>query len=312
MPVSGGRLAGNLAAMAGSVLFGGAVVATRSAGEDVSPLVLAVLRFGQGGLILFGVLALFDATKLRLERRDLPLVVFLAGILFAVFPLLFNGALRLTTASRGAVMLATMPLWSVVFGRFFGREALTRRQGLGVVLSCAGVAVVFARGGGGGSWSDAGGNALMLLAAAAGALYAVFAKPLLRRYPAALLTAYTMTLGAAMLLPFAVAAGFVGEARDLDGRTLLLVLYLGVLAGAGGYFLISYGLARLSPTQSTVYINLNPLVAAALGATLLDESLSASFALGFAIVVAGVVLTNWPQTPAPPGSAQQRVSPRRR
>jgi len=297
LPAPDGRLAGNLAAMAGSVLFGGAVVATRSAGEDVSPLVLAVLRFGQGGLILFGVLALRDVARLRLDRRDLPLIAVLAGILFAVFPLLFNGALRLTTASRGAVMLATMLLWSVVFARLLGREALTRRQTLGVLLSLFGVAVVFLRGGGG-SWSAIGGNALMLLAAAAGALYAVLAKPLLGRYSAALLTAYTMTLGAAMLLPFALAAGLVGDVGDLEGRTLLLVLYLGVLAGAGAYFLISYGLARLSPTESTVYINLNPLVAALLGATLLDESLSLSFALGFAIVVAGVVLTNWPRSSA--------------
>jgi drug/metabolite transporter (DMT)-like permease len=44
----------------------------------------------------------------------------------------------------------------------------------------------------------------------------------------------------------------------------------------------------------TVYINLNPLVAALLGVLLLAERRSGLFLLGFAAVVGGVLLVNWP------------------
>jgi hypothetical protein len=52
------------------------------------------------------------------------------------------------------------------------------------------------------------------------------------------------------------------------------------------------------PTQVAVYVNLNPVVAALLGIWLLGERRSLGFALGFAAVVAGVGLVNWPQPAA--------------
>ena len=291
------RLAGNIAALIASVLFGAAVVATRVAVRDVSPTALAVFRFGQGGLILFAIMGVRSPEQLRVERRDWRLLVVLGAILFAVFPLLFNLGLRWTTASRGAVMLATMPLWSAGLARLAGREQLTRRQLAGVVLSCLGVVAVFARGAGEGdeTWRALTGNGLLLLASAVGAAYGVLSKPLLGRYPPLTVTAYTMTIGTVMLLPFALFGGLPEAVTGMDGKVLALVLYLGVVGGALAYFLILFGLARLSPTQSTVYININPLVAVLLGATLLGEDFSIWFAGGFVIVLAGVILTNWPR-----------------
>jgi drug/metabolite transporter (DMT)-like permease len=43
-----------------------------------------------------------------------------------------------------------------------------------------------------------------------------------------------------------------------------------------------------------VYINLNPLVAAVLGAALLAERLTIIFIVGFGAVLLGVLLVNWP------------------
>ena len=43
-----------------------------------------------------------------------------------------------------------------------------------------------------------------------------------------------------------------------------------------------------------VYVNLNPVVAALLGVVLLGERRSGLFLLGFAAVVTGVLLVNWP------------------
>jgi drug/metabolite transporter (DMT)-like permease len=61
--------------------------------------------------------------------------------------------------------------------------------------------------------------------------------------------------------------------------------------GQGGLLL---ALSRLTPTQVAVFVNLNPIVAALLAILLLDERRSALFLVGFAAVVIGVLLVNWP------------------
>jgi drug/metabolite transporter (DMT)-like permease len=52
-------------------------------------------------------------------------------------------------------------------------------------------------------------------------------------------------------------------------------------------------LRQLSPTEVAVYINLNPVVATLLAASVLHEHLSALFVAGFIAVAAGVFVVNW-------------------
>ena len=42
-----------------------------------------------------------------------------------------------------------------------------------------------------------------------------------------------------------------------------------------------------------MYINLNPIAATLLAATMLHEQLSGSFVIGFVAVVVGVMIVNW-------------------
>ena len=65
------RLAANAGACAAAVLFGSSVVAVRVAVQEVPPLSLAVLRFGQGGLLLVFALLLVGARYLlRIKWHD--------------------------------------------------------------------------------------------------------------------------------------------------------------------------------------------------------------------------------------------------
>jgi drug/metabolite transporter (DMT)-like permease len=166
----------------------------------------------------------------------------------------------------------------------------------GVMLTFAGVGVVLAERGltfAGTSLSLAG-DGLMLVTAICGAVYGVLAKRMLTRYKALTVTAYTMILGTLLLLP----ATFVEAPSSVLARirtdTVMLVLFLGIFGGAIGYFLWTFALTRLSPTQVAVYVNLNPMIATLLGATLLSENLTGIFIAGFAAVLAGVLLVNLP------------------
>jgi drug/metabolite transporter (DMT)-like permease len=100
--------------------------------------------------------AALAAGGLRVARRRLPLLALLGAVFFAAFPVSFNTGLRHTEASRGALMLATMPIWSALLGRIAG-EGLGGHQLAGVGLSVVGIGLAFAEPG----WA-AGGTAALL------------------------------------------------------------------------------------------------------------------------------------------------------
>ena len=134
----------NAGAFIAAILFGASVVAVRVAVRDIPPLTLAILRFGQGGFLLLLFLLIWARDLLRVRGSDVPYLVLLGAIFFTIFPVTFNMSLRLTEASRGALMLATMPLWSVLLARAAKKERLSTRQMCGVLLTFAGVGVVLA------------------------------------------------------------------------------------------------------------------------------------------------------------------------
>jgi len=288
------HFAANAGAFIAAILFGASVVAVRVAVQDIPPLTLAILRFGQGGFLLLLLLLIWARDLLRVDRRDVPYLILLGAIFFTIFPVTFNTSLRMTEASRGAMMLATMPLWSVLLARVATGEHLNIRQTCGVLLTFAGVGVVLAERGLTfvGTNLSLAGDALMLVTALCGAVYGVLAKRMLTRYKALTVTAYAMVLGTLLLVPAAFVEDPFSALERMRTETAMLVLFLGIFGGAIGYFLWTFALTRLSPTQVAVYVNLNPMIATLLGVTLLAEKLTGIFVVGFAAVLAGVLLVN--------------------
>jgi drug/metabolite transporter (DMT)-like permease len=290
------NFSGNFAAFLAASLFGASVVATRVAVQEIPPLSLAFFRFGQGGLILLLCLFIGARNLLTVKRHDLPFLAILGVILFTVFPVTFNIGLRFTEASRGALMLATMPLWSAWLARAARREQLTLRQVAGILLTITGVGLVLAERGlrWQGPASAFAGDGLMLLTAICGAIYGVLAQRILDRYTALTVTTYAMVFGAFFLVPASIAEDLPQAFSRIDEKAAALILFLGIFGGALGYLLWTFALTRLTPTQVAVYVNLNPMVAIILGAALLAEKLTAIFIVGFVAVLAGVLFVNWP------------------
>ena len=218
-------LRANASAALAAVLFGASVVAVRVAVRHVPPVSLAVLRFGQGGLLLAVILLVVAPRYLRTGWDRLLRFGLLGLVLFVLFPLTFNIGLQYTEASRGAVMLATMPIWSALLGRVIG-ERLARRQVVGVAFSVAGIALAFLEPGRaiGGDAMSLVGDGLLLLTGLLGALYGLLAKRVLAVDSAATVTTYAMLIGTVLLLPLALVEGLVSAIGRLGGQVLGLVV----------------------------------------------------------------------------------------
>lgn len=119
------------------------MVATRVVAQDIPRFTLAADRIGIGAGILWALVLLFQRHGMRVDRSDWKLFFLLTAFYFAAFPLALAFGFQVIEASRGALLMATSPVWSVVLGRITGRESLIPRQFAGVVLSVVGIALVF-------------------------------------------------------------------------------------------------------------------------------------------------------------------------
>jgi drug/metabolite transporter (DMT)-like permease len=78
----------------------------------------------------------------------------------------------------------------------------------------------------------------------------------------------------------------------LQGSTLLPLLYLGIVASVGGFFLVNTSLSKLPAHVSSVYANVATIVAVIAGAVFLSESIAWFHWIGAAMIVTGVYGTN--------------------
>ena len=121
------------------VFWGGTAVANRYAIAYLDPIVVAALRS-----MLAGALALVVALALRLQFPKEPhdrLLLLISGITsFALWPIFISVGLARTTASHAALIMATLPIVTVLLASFLNRNAPPRGWWLGAIAAFLGAA----------------------------------------------------------------------------------------------------------------------------------------------------------------------------
>lgn len=77
----------------------------------------------------------------------------------------------------------------------------------------------------------------------------------------------------------------------------IALLFLGIFGTAITLVLFYAGVRRIGAARASVFINLVPVFAVALGVAILHEPLDASMIVGGALVVGGILLLNRPAAP---------------
>ena len=132
----------------------------------------------------------------------------------------FVYALKTTSASVIALILAATPIFAALIGLAFGTEVLPRRFWLGAALSFAGVGLV-ALGAGGALGGDAAGILFGIVTAATWAVYSILITPLMQRYSPSRISAVVLSLswvGIALIGLAADAARRTGSSAGRCGR----------------------------------------------------------------------------------------------
>lgn len=276
-----------------STTLGGMTVAlTRLIIAETEPLSLTFIRYGIGAIVLLGFM-LWTLPIPRFARRDWPGLILLSLVMFSVFPFFMARGLADTTAARGGLLFATMPMITMLMGAAFRVEAMSWAKTAGVVLTLLGGWVAL-----GETVADIAPNALrgdayMLAGLIAASSFNVFSKRYLTRYGSLPVITVTMFIGVAGLLALALIfeQPFSGD-LDFDLNGWFIVAMLGIPGAAIMLGAWGRALHMISPTRATITIGLNPLTAILMGAWLLSEPMTARVFVGFALIVAAILVAN--------------------
>ncbi len=297
-PVSRGR-ALPLLAVWGTVLFWGlSFVSSKTIlNSGVPPMTMVAIRFLAAAVILNVLLRRFDPGA-RLRKKDLfPLAI--SGLFGVTVYFFFESrGIRLTSASHASLIIAVIPVVTVIAEAILFRTRISVLAVLGVALSVVGVVFVVRRPGAPAGGESLAGDLFMFGACISWVVYIILSRNLHQRLSEIAITAYQSLFGTAFLVLLALL-----EMRHWVPITLaagLNLAYLAVFCSALSNFLYVYALSALGPIAVSPYINLVPVVGVLGGVVLLGESLLWSQVVGGAVILAGVLLVSRQRPAASP------------
>jgi drug/metabolite transporter (DMT)-like permease len=271
------------------VVWGSTYLAIRVGVRTMPPFTMAAIRYVIAGLILLPIGWRSGTPEQRITDRPGPRQWGAMLVLGAMLPAFGNGViswaeLRLPSGIA-ALLVGTVPLWIVVADALLGRRMPGLARWLALATGIVGVAVLS----GGGAAIPIGATIAALLASmswgtgsALQSRLPVPARPLL-------MAAMEMFCGGLVCGVIAlVRSELTFDTSQVSADSWWALAYLigpGTLIAMTCYVFV---LGRLSPTTVSSYAFVNPVVALALGALLLDERLSGRQALGAAIIVLAV------------------------
>jgi drug/metabolite transporter (DMT)-like permease len=272
-------------AFAGVVVIGGTnLVAVRYTNEYVPPFMGSALRFGVAGVAL---LVVATVRKVPRPRQGELTGTVLYGLLA------FGGAmgfgywgLQQIPAGVAGVIFASVPVLTLLLAMVHGLERVGPRALIGAVFTVLGVAVLV---------GDSTAGSLPLrpsLSMVASAVCLAEAGIVIKKFPpchAIASNGLAMTIGAVVVLGVSL---LTQETWSLPSRAgvWLAMAYLIVVGSIGLFWLYLLVLERWAASQASYQFVIIPFVATLMAASLLSERISGRFAIGGAVVLAGVII----------------------
>ena len=302
MTKPGSSWIGPLAAVVGVLGFSfkAILIKLAYAWEPIDAVTLLALRMLYSAPF-FAVMAWFatrDRARTPIARSDWLRILWLGFIGYYLASLVDFMGLQYVTASLERLMLYLYPTLVVILSALFYKQRITGRIVVALVLSYAGIVLVFGR-----DLSLAGdphalwlGGSLVFAGAALYALYLVGAGPVITRLGSLRFIAWAMLISAVfVVLQFALTRPF--SALAVPARIQFLSLTMAVFSTVLPTYLIAEAIKRIGASRTSLVGSLGPVFTIWLGWWLLGESVHWIQLGGVALVLAGVALVSMRRKP---------------
>lgn len=287
-PLSDRSLLPVLAAFAVMVVWGGTPLFSKVAAQEIDPLLVGVLRTVIAGCLALPLVVLMRH-RLPEAPRDRQLLAFSGIAAFVAFPLMFTVGQHSTSALHGALILATLPVFTSLFGTIVERRRVTPVWIAGCALALGSEAIVIVShvaGESGGS--SLTGDLIVLASSAVCAMgYVAGAKLTQHGYSSLSTTLWGVSISSVLVLPilaWSLARTGVPHAGAAAWASILvLALLTSVLGYIAWYWSLGRGgISRIASIQFT-----QPLFGIAWAAAVLGERPVPATAIAAAGILGG-------------------------
>lgn len=226
-------------------------------------------------------------------RRDL-LKAAAIGSVVAAHWVTFFASIKASSVGLALTMLATAPLFVALLEPLVFQRRLVWRELWMAGIVFAGIAVVFQS-----QQDQVLGMLLGLASALLAAIFSTLNGVLVRRLDPVNLSAVELLFAAVLMLAWLGVRGQVGpELWTMSGADWMWILLLAVVATSFAFMVSIQVLKELSPFESAMAINLEPVYAIVLAWWFFGERLGGSFYLGAVLVIGAVFMdTMWRSRP---------------
>ncbi|MDP3274115.1 MAG: DMT family transporter [Deltaproteobacteria bacterium] len=238
----------------------------------VPPFALTWLRL-LGGALFFGLFALKTGRPLLPPRQERREIVGLSLSGLVINQLCFTVGLARTSAVETTLLVATIPVFAVLYAVLSGRDRVSLRLVLGIGCALAGVSLVALRHGpttASAHTSHLLGNILILANSASYAVYLVRARPVFARHGAFTVLSWIFTVAALCVAPLGLLS-LCSAGSHFGARIWCAIAYVVLVPTLFAYGANAWALARASSTLVAAFIYLQPGIAVILAVSLGDK-----------------------------------------
>ena len=227
--------------------------------DYLTPSVFIFLR-ASGAVLLFWLVSILLIRE-KVQRKDFVRLALCGLFGVAVNQLFFFHGLSLTSSVNTGIIMTINPILVVILSYFMLNESISWKKAGGIALGATG-AILLTLTAGTGSGDSALGDVFVFINATSYALYLVIVKPLMIKYKPITVITYVFSFGFiwVSLYPPTLIELFQTDfsAIPLDKVYVILFVIVGVTFLT--YLLTVYALKFVSPSVSSAYIYLQPVL----------------------------------------------------
>lgn len=279
-----------IAALVVYTLWGFSFMASKVAQESVTPFVLLAYRFDIATLLL-AIPVIIGKQKIHLRGKNIKPLLLLGLMEPCIYFIGEQYGIRFTNSAFSGVMIAVIPIVTMLFTAVFLKEKPTRAQWLFSFLSIGGIIVITLSENSGGSIRILG-LFCLLLAVLTGSTYGVISRGISDEFSVFERTFVMQIMGAVFYTTLAL----IENAHDLGALVrplgsidfILAALYLAVGASVLGYTLFNYAVTNAPMPKVVILCNLTTVISVLAGVILLGDPFSVTSAIAMVAVLIGI------------------------
>jgi drug/metabolite transporter (DMT)-like permease len=216
-------------------------------------------------------------------------LLFLGLIGHLAYQVCFLAGVVRTSVANSSLIFGCTPVVVALMSSVAGHERLTWTRWTGAALSLAGIVAVVGHGAALSSTTLVG-DAFMVGSMLCWSVYSVAAQPLLERHSPLVVTGISMAVGTAFYVVLAIRPMLQTDWAGVSTTSWLLMVASSLLALAVAYMIWYTGVQRIGSARTSLYSNLTPVVAMAIGAVVLGERITGWQIAGAALILGGLAV----------------------